>query len=294
MSDSSGDSSTDLRVESSHEDGTEVLSQESGGVATETIPVEQEKNGSTPKLAPTPDSADSEAERDERKGWLPLAVGVFFVVAIAALAIILLLRTGSPQVQLGEAGERGVENQANWKFKSFTIGGKHPSGEHPKPPKQETQAIEQLVRDWNDALILSPGQFSDVTKKYFAPPAGNAISSSDFGLPKSANQVDTTKRRARIGIETDGAKRAVVNVSIVARGKSDEGEFRTESESKLYLERTGSKWHVIAFDVDQLPLPLNPKKSAKNDGGKSNADADGGTKKNSTDDKNNKSKGAGQ
>ncbi|HYN35412.1 MAG TPA: hypothetical protein VEV82_00390 [Actinomycetota bacterium] len=290
MSDSSSDSSTGTRVGSSYEDGTEVLSGESGGVAIKTAPVEHEKNGSEPKLAPTPDTAETEAERDERRGWLPLAVGVFLVVAIAALAIILLLRTGSPQVQLGEAGERGVENQANWKFKSFTTGGKHPSGEHPKPPKQQTQAVEQLVRDWNDALILSPGQFGDITKKYFAPPAGNAITSSDFGLPQSANQVDTTKRRARIGIEADGAKRAVVDVSLVARGKSDEGEFRVESDSTLYLERTGSKWHVIAFDVDQRPLPLNPKKGPKNDGGKSNGDS--GSKKKGSDQ--NKSKGAGQ
>lgn len=289
MSDSSNDSSTNMRVESSYEDGTEVLSEESGGVATKTAPVEQEKNGSAPKLAQTPDSAETEAERDERRGWLPLAVGVFSVVAIAALAIILLLRTGSPQVQLGEAGERGVENQANWKIKSFTTGGKHPSGEHPKPPKQQTKAIEQLVRDWNDALILSPGQFGDITKKYFAPPAGNAISSSDFGLPQSANQVDTTKRRARIGIEADGAKRAVVDVSIVARGKSDEGEFRTESDSTLYLERTGSKWHVIAFDVDQRPLPLKPKKAPKNDG-----NAGSGSKKGSDEGKSKKNKGTGQ
>ena len=292
MSDSSSDSSMDTKVESSYEDSSEVLSEESGGVATKTVPAEQEKNGYVPKHALASDPAETQAEGDERKGWLPLAAGVFIVVAIAALAIILLLRTGSPRVQLGEAGERGIENQADWKFKSFTIGGKHPSGEHPNPPKQQTKAIEQLVRDWNDALILSPGQFSDVTKKYFAPPAGNAISSSDFGLPKSANQVDSTKRRARIGIEADGAKRAVVDVAIVARGKSDEGEFRTESDSTLFLERTGSKWHVIAFDVDQRPLPLNPEKAYKDEGGKPKAD--GGSKKGNADRKNRKDKGAGQ
>ena len=267
MSDSDSDSSTGVRTESSYEDGTHVISEEIGGVATETKPVEEDEKETATEVIVAPSFATDE-DRDERKGWIPLAIGVFLIVAIAALAIVLLLRTGTPG-QLGEAGERGVEKQADWKFMAKTIGGKHPSGDHPVPPKKETQAIEKLVRDWNDALILSPGQFGAMTKKYFAPPAGNAMSSSNFGLPKGADKVETTRRFARISIEADGAKRAVVRVSVVSRGHSDDGEFRSESKSTLWLERTGSKWHVIAFDANQQPLPLNPKPQKKDKSGDS-------------------------
>lgn len=261
MSDNS-EVSTDMRLDSDIEETAEVLSEESGGVITETRPAEKDDLETTTVV-----TEESPEDSKERSGWVPLAIGVFAVVAIAAVAIILLLRTGSPQVQLGEAGERGVQDQADWKFKVMrTVGGKHPSGSHPPPPKKEVQAIQELVRNWNDALILSPGQFSQVTKRYFAPPAGNAISSSDFGLPKSASEVDTTKRAARIAIQADGATKAVVDVTIVSRGNSDEGEFRTESLSTLWLERTGSKWTVIAFEADQRPLPLNPKKQPPNEG----------------------------
>jgi hypothetical protein len=277
MSDSGSETSTDVRVDSEFEETAEVISEESGGVVTETRPIETDDAKATTDVQ-VPITGDSTEDEIDKPGWVPLAVGVLLVVAIAAIAIIFLLRTGSPQVQLGEAGERGVEDQADWKFKAKSIGGKHPTGKHPDPPKDDVKAIEELVRNWNDALILSPGQFSAATKKYFSPPAGNAISSSDFGLPKSANQVETTKRKARISIEADGAQRAVVDVSIVARGKSDEGDFRSESESTLWLERSGSKWTVIAFDVDQGPLPLNPKTDQSK--GKNSSDAsDSGGKK---------------
>ena len=295
MIDSDDDSSTGLRTESDYEENTQVISEEIGGFATETKPVEETEDETTTEVIAAPSVVETAEDRNDRKGWMPLAIGVFLIVAIAVLAIILLLRTGSGQVQLGEAGERGVEDQADWKFKAKTIGGKHPSGKHPAPPEKETQAVEQLVRDWNDALILSPGQFGDATKKYFAPPAGNAVSSSDYGLPKSANNVKTTKRSAKIAIEADGAKRAVVYVSIIARGQSDEGEFRTGSNSTLWLERTGSKWNVIAFDVNQKPLPLNPPKNDKlkdsPKGDSSKGDSPKGERGGSKGDKNQKGSG---
>ena len=287
MSDSGSEAHTDVRVESEYEDTAEVLSEDSGGVATETKPLESDEE--TVEAIGALVTVETPEDAAERSGWMPLAIGIFFIVAIAAVAIIVLLRTGSGQVQLGEAGERGVEDQADWKFKAKTVGGKHPSGKHPDPSKKDVQAIEELVRNWHDALILSPGQFSQVTKKYFSPPAGNAISSSDFGLPKSANQVDTTKRKGRIAIEADGAKRAVVDVTIVSKGKSEEGDFRTQSDSTLWLERSGSKWSVIGFEADQQPLPLNPKPQ-KNGGpdkggpeGKADDSGKSGNKNNSKD-----------
>ena len=156
MSNSDSDSTTDLRIESDYEEGTHVISEEVGGVATETRPVETSEDATATAVITAPSFSETEEDRDERKGWVPLAIGIFLIVAIAALAIFLLLCTSSPQAQLGEAGERGVEDQADWKFKAITIGGKHPVGKHPAPPQKETQAIEQLVREWNDALVLSP------------------------------------------------------------------------------------------------------------------------------------------
>lgn len=262
---------TDVRVEPAPEEETAVLSEESGGVLT--------KLDSPASEAPTITvPATKDEDKDERSWAVPIAVGIFFVVAIAVVAILLLTNTtGDTGGASRRTGGRGGVEQADWKVSSYSLGGKHPSGKHADPPKGQSKSLEELVRRWHDSVYLFPADLKADTDKYFTDDAARAMRASGLGLPDSASKVETKKRTARIGIESDGAKRAAAIVNVVAVGDSAKGDFRVGSETHLWLERNGSKWRVIAFDLNQNPLPLEPKSDGpKGKGDKGAAEGKGG------------------
>ena len=264
---------TDVRLEGTTEEDTAVISEESGGVLTQL---------DTPRSeAPTvtvPATTDEE-EKDDRSWAVPIAVGIFAVVAIAIVSILLLMNTAGDKGEGAgrRTGGRGGVEQADWKVTSYSIGGKHPSGKQSNPPKGQTKSLERVVRRFHDSVYLFPADLKADTGKYFTDDAARAMRASGLGLPDSASKVETKKRSARIGIEADGAKRAAAVVNVVAVGESAKGDFRVGSETRLWFERTGSKWKVIAFDVDQRPLPLEPKENGSKDkGDKANGKEDPG------------------
>ena len=270
----SGIKTTDARMEGVGEEETQVSSEEDDEVLQhlDSTPTE-----SSEQTAPS----GTDEERDERSWAAPIAVGVFFVVAIAVAAILLLINSTGDKKEGRRTGGRGGTEQADWKVTSYSIGGNHPSGKHARPPKQEARALEKLVRRWHDSVYLFPAELRSDTEKYFTRDAARAMRASDLGLLDSAREVETKKRSARIGIEGNGAKRAAAVVDIVATGDSAKGEFRVGSETHLWFEREGSKWKVIAFDVNQRPLPLDPKpgpaggEGPGGKGGKDSADGKG-------------------
>jgi hypothetical protein len=261
MSDGSSDPESGVQLDSSDEESTEVLSEESGDLATAVgTVVPASTNGAAPAL-PEP-VEESEADQAEQSSWVPLAVGVLLVALIAGTAILLLLQSRSNNPDPSQAG-RGVGSQAAWQITSFAVGGKDPGAKNPAPPKEQTAAVERLVRDFHDALFLFPAELKQTTNKFFTAPAADALAKSDIGLPASAKDIRTTRRFARIGIEADGAQRAAAFVEIVATGTSKEGPFKIASTSRMWLERDGAQWNVIAFDLDQRPLRAQPKDRPK-------------------------------
>ncbi|MDQ4145371.1 MAG: hypothetical protein M3198_16840 [Actinomycetota bacterium] len=243
---------TDVRLEGASDEDTQVLPEESR---------------EEPGAATAPDDSSTEApgqdEGKEKRSWTgPIAVGAFLVVAIAAVALLLLTNLGDDRGGSDRTGGRGGEEQADWKVTSYSVGGKHPSGKHGKPPKAQARSLETLVRRWHDSVYLFPADLRADTQKYFSSGAAAAMRGSDLGLPESAKEIETKKRTARIGIEANGAKRAAAVVDIVATGQSSKGPFKTSTETRLWFERDGSSWKVIAFDVDQTPLPVEPRKDA--------------------------------
>ena len=271
----------DARAEAAVEKDAEVLAEEDGAAATvdtatvDTAQVDTAKVDTTKDVAPTDDTADTSAsgeEREDRSRVVPIAVGVFLVAAIAAVVILVLTNLDDPQDGTRRAGGRGGAEQGEWKVTSYSVGGNHPTGKHAKPPEAQARSLEQLVRRWHDSVYLFPGDLRADTQKYFSKDAAAAVRRSGLGPPENAREVETKKRTARIGIEADGAKRAAAVVDIVARGESAKGAFRTSTETHLWLERRGSTWKVIAFDVAQRPLPVEPRKDASKRDRPGNAD----------------------
>ena len=212
--------------------------------------------------APSNQTEDQEAaeKRSERPWVVPLAVGVFIVVVIAAVAILLLLNQGTDRGRNRRGAGRGTSEQADWKITSFSIDGKAGKGKNQPAPRRHEQPVEKLVRRWHDALYLFPSDLRGATQRYFTNEAARALRSSEIALPKTARDIRTRRRTARIAIEAGGPARAAAIVDVVATGKSRAGTFRSASESRLWLERRGSNWKVVAFDFDLRPLPTNQSK----------------------------------
>ena len=245
---------TDVQVESAEDEDTQVLTEDKSDDAA----AETSSNGAA-------ETSDEPTEEKKKTGWLvPLGVGLAVVLVIAAIAILLLMN----QADKGRReGGRGAGPQAQWQFTSFPIGGKKAD----LPGAQEA-AIERLIRRWSDAVYLYPADLRAATSRYFTAAAADAFRASDVGLPGNAREVQTKRRVARIWIDVDGARRAAARVQVVATGKSSSREFRSASESHLWLEREGASWKVIGYEVDQRPLPLHPGK----DGGADNKGQDDG------------------
>ena len=252
-----GIETTDVRLESAVDEETPTTTAGAGTVV---------RGLDEPKAQPSPDPDTPDEEKKKRSWVVPLVVGIFLTAAIAAVAILLLLNTDDATNNRGRrGGGLAAPDQVKWKVTSYSLGGMHPERTG-KAPKEEARDLSKLVRRWHDSAYLFPGDLRADTNKYFTSEAARAVRASGIGLPAGADRVETKKRTARIGIDVDGARRAAAEVQVVAIGQSRKGDFRVASETHLWLEREGSKWKVIAFEVDQDPQPLDPKKGGKGKG----------------------------
>ncbi len=239
----------------------------------ETIPATQAD--ATAEAVAAPAAAPPEAEEEAAKrSWVPWLVGIPLVIAIAVVAAFLIRDlTGGGR---GEDDPRDPTlhiKQAGWDIRSYVIGGRYVRGAPEQPPVAASRALAAVVTNFHEALLLKPSRLDEVVKKYFTEGAARALRDSKVGIPKNAEEVRTTRRFARIGIDAAGASRAAVLVELAARGKAGSRRFKSAVESRLWLEKTGSGWKVIAYQLDQSPGdPFGePRDKAKRDGAKKGA-----------------------
>lgn len=200
----------------------------------------------------------------DKRIWLPASVATLAVLGIG-LALLLSSedRTGrtrpaEPRPTTAERPAvspppRGVE-QAAWKV-SFSRAGT--SGK--LSPRAVTRLraqrprLTRAVRAAADAMFLG-GEAPAAS--YFRGPARGALRRSSAGAPEGAKKVRTLRRTASVTIQATTARRAAAAVTVIARGVVGERDFKVRHRSQLWLERTKKGWKVIAFDIDQRPMPL--------------------------------------
>jgi hypothetical protein len=148
--------------------------------------------------------------------------------------------------------------QADWKI-SFSRAGR--SGRLSKRAVKRLRAqrprLTSAVRALSDAMFLGGDA---PASSYFRGPARGAFRRSSAGAPERAKEVRTLRRTARVAIQATTAKRAAASVSVIARGVVNGRDFKVRHRSRLWLERTKKGWKVIAFDLDQRPMRLSPKR----------------------------------
>jgi hypothetical protein len=150
-------------------------------------------------------------------------------------------------------------DQADWKVTLTRAGA---GGRLPKRARERLQAqrprLRSVVRSASDAMFLEGGK---AASSYFYGPAHGAFRRSGAGVPRGASGVRTLRRTARIAIQGTTARRAAAAITMVARGSVKGRDFRLHHRSQLWLERTKKGWKVIAFDIEQRPMPLGKNRS---------------------------------
>lgn len=145
--------------------------------------------------------------------------------------------------------------QADWKVTLTRAGA---GGRLPKQARERLKAqrprLTSVVRSASDAMFLEKDK---APSYYFYGPAHGAFRRSGAGVPRGASDVRTLRRTARIAIQGTTARRAAAAVTVVARGSVGKRDFRLHHHSQLWLERTKKGWKVIAFDIEQRPMPLS-------------------------------------
>ncbi len=192
-----------------------------------------------------------------REWFLYVFVGA--VLIALCLAIVYLepaQPTAAPATNSTSAGAAtsadAVEKQAAWSIRI------HPAGVTGRLNKRskaqlaiQRKELRGLIRETYDALFLDPSQLRDVVGKCFAAQAARAFLRSKAGLPKGADSLKTTIRRARIGIQATNARHAAGQVVVMGRARTDGSIIRIRHRSTLWLQRQSKGWKVVAFEIDQ-------------------------------------------
>jgi hypothetical protein len=196
---------------------------------------------------------------DKRRLPPALVAGATAAVAAGlALAVVLLTSgsgSGTPPASppTAPASPAARIAQAPWRIEAHAVGR---FGDAPKAARRRLRAqrprAAALVRDVYDAIVLRPRVARRTIRERFAPPAGRSFAGlRRLGPPQGASRVKTLVRRARVALEAPGGRRAVAAVSVRARGIARGRRFRLKHRSTLWLERSGGRWHVVAYEVDQ-------------------------------------------
>ena len=196
--------------------------------------------------------------QEEKQNWYALLGAIVGAFLIATGAGYLL-----EAVDEGDTGRASVVQrsayepddpqiaQAPWKVHS------HPSATFGKPTKKQIKALKRLsprigdtVRNVYDALLVSRNQLPKATRRWLAPIAARELRKTP-PVPRTLEAIETTRRRASIGVDLSTRKRAAADVQISFRAQQGKKTLRFSHRGTLWLEHSEKGWRVIAFDMLQ-------------------------------------------
>jgi hypothetical protein len=181
--------------------------------------------------------------------WPLLAAGLI-VVLLAALWVLAPERV-SIGAGRGATGERAIR-QAAWEVKAYPA----PSAAGIRKADKEVfhrerDAVVGTVRRLYEALFLDPGKVERVARASLTRSASKALAGSRIGLHDKVEDVRTTARFVKVGIQVDGGLRAAAVVRVEARALRQSSPIRVWHRAHLWMEKVDGAWTVVAFDAEQ-------------------------------------------
>jgi hypothetical protein len=143
--------------------------------------------------------------------------------------------------------------QARWRIRADpAYVAAHVGRDQRRMVARQGDRLASLVREVYGAMFLRPDKSGPVLRRRFDPRAANAMQRRPkAGVPLRAEEIKTTKRRARIVIDPLTPRRSIARIEVRARGTLGEEAFAVRHRSTLWLYRSEGRWRVLAFDVDQ-------------------------------------------
>lgn len=195
-----------------------------------------------------------------------LSPAVLWGSAVACLAVIALAlflagsnnarpRNGARPTRIGITRPPKVEH-ARWRVGKYLAGsvGRTSRAERRRLRTQGPK-VGTLVRGLYDTIFLRPDRLRPVVRSTFAPAAARSfLRLRAVGVPAQASRFELLSRRARVGVDARTGARAVASATVQATGRVGRHIFRLVHEGTLWLERSHSRWRIIAYDVTQKPV----------------------------------------
>lgn len=215
-------------------------------------------------------------------------VSLVVVLVIAAGAAIAFMGEEDPAVRGGSVSEGEVGPspsrlpQARWVIRTFASGTAGPPKKaHKRAVAKEKEALSLAVTSVIDAVTLRTAKIGDLAGEHLSGAASKALARSKLTLPDEAQDVQMVKRKAEIGLDANGGKRAAALVTTVVKGTIGGSPFKLSGRARLYMQKRDGGWQVIAFDAERSPheRAKDGKKSGKakkDDRGKASKKKKGG------------------
>jgi hypothetical protein len=151
----------------------------------------------------------------------------------------------------GATGDRAIP-QAAWEVKAYPA----PSAAGLTPEdkaafRKEREAVVGRVQRLYDGLFLEPDAVDGIVRSTFSRAAAKELAGSRLGLHDRVEDVRTTKRFVKVGIQIDEGRRAAAVVLVEARALRDSSPIHVWHRARLWMEKGEGGWTVVAFDAEQ-------------------------------------------
>ena len=191
---------------------------------------------------------------------LPVAVAAALLALLAAVVVVFGVDSSSPLSPEPDSGAKPdlrstPLKQANWRIRVVPANVAARVGrDQRRVVARQGRRLASLVREVYTVLFLQPNKRAAVLRRHFDLRTVRALERRPHvGVPPRAQEIRTTKRRARIVIDPLSPRRSIVRVEVRARGLLGEEAFAVRHRSILWLYRSERRWRVLAFDVNQRP-----------------------------------------
>lgn len=178
-------------------------------------------------------------------------------LSVAALAMLWLFAADRVSIGAGK-GVRGdaAIRQAAWKVKAYPApGAQGVTKEGRQVFQRERDDVVGTIQGLYEALFLKPRAADKVVRRTLTPAASKILAESRIGLHDKVEDVRTTTRFVKVGIQADEGLRAAAVVRVEARALRQSSPIRVWHRAKLWLEKQDGAWKVVAFDAEQGRLP---------------------------------------
>lgn len=185
-----------------------------------------------------------------KKTVWPLLAAVLCIGALAGLWLF-----AADRVSIG--ADRGsvkdaVIPQAKWEVKAYTA--PNPGGiteEDRAVFLREKDGVVGAIQRLYEALFLQPAAADRTVRATLTPAASKILAGSRIGLHDQVEDVRTTARFVKVGIQVDDGLRAAAVVRVEAEALRKSSPIEVWHRAKLWMEKVDGKWKVVAFDAEQ-------------------------------------------